>query len=377
MKKYNIGILANAISDEGKEVYLNKFIDVFKPLSEELFIIDGNFPERLDKKIHIIDMKIGLGKISKFSLFKRFILIQLKSTFYILKVLRFIDILVFFGALATISIILAKSMGKKTIIVAGGSAWKSVEAEYSRKPQGVCGSIYIIIFKMIENISFVLSDKIIVESEQAIDFLDLHNYRNKIAVASNMYLDLNKYNITKKLENKKDLVGFISRLNEGKGIMNFVYAIPLILQKFKDAEFLIGGDGLLFNNVKAELANRNLTSKVTLTGWIPHENVPGYFNELKLLVFPSYSEGIPNVISESMACGVVVLATPVGGIPDLVIDGKTGFILENNDPETIAERVLLALNDPNLSEIAANARTHIEERYTYEATVDRFKRLIY
>lgn len=375
--KYTIGIVANAISDEGKNIYLNKFINLFKPLSEEIFVIDGDLPKSHNKKIHIIDMKIGSGEKSTFSLFKRFILIQLKSPFYLLKIIKYVDILIFFGAVTISSIMLAKFTGKKIIILAGGSAWKTIEAGHIRKSLGICRYAYINIFKTIERIGFALSDKVVVESESAISFLELNNYENKIAVASNMYLDLDKYRITKKIEYKKNIVGFISRLNEGKGIMNFVYAIPLILREFEGVEFLIGGDGLLFNRVKSELEDKDLIDKVTLIGWIPNEIIPKYLNDLKLLVFPSYSEGTPNIISESMACGVVVLATAVGGIPDLVLDGKTGFILENNDPETIAKQVILVLNDPNLGEIAANARRYVEERYTYDAIVERFERIIY
>ena len=132
----------------------------------------------------------------------------------------------------------------------------------------------------------------------------------------------------------------------------------------------------MLNEIKNELKNKGSYDKVELTGWIPHNEFPDYLNELKLLVFPSYSEGLSNVVLESMACGTLVLATPVGGVLDLINDGVTGFILKNNSPECIAENVMRALNHQNLDEIAKNARKLIEEEYTYEAAVERYRKIL-
>jgi glycosyltransferase involved in cell wall biosynthesis len=106
-----------------------------------------------------------------------------------------------------------------------------------------------------------------------------------------------------------------------------------------------------------------LTARVDLPGWISHDDLPGYLNQLRLLVLPSYTEGLPNIMLEAMACGTPVLATPVGAIPDVIIDGKTGFIMENNSPECIAENVIRALNSPDLERIAENGRRFVEENF--------------
>ena len=121
------------------------------------------------------------------------------------------------------------------------------------------------------------------------------------------------------------------------------------------------------------MIRENRDNKFTFVGWIPHDELPKYLNQLKLLVLPSYTEGLPNIMLEAMACGTPVLATPVGAIPEVIKDEETGFILKNNSPECIAENVMRALEHPNLGEIVNNARNLIERKYTYEAAVERYR----
>ncbi len=106
---------------------------------------------------------------------------------------------------------------------------------------------------------------------------------------------------------------------------------------------MIIGDGDLKSNVNKYLSQNGLENNVKLVGWSSHEDLPKYLNSLKLLVIPSYTEGLPNIMLEGMACGTPVLATGVGAIPDIINDEKTGFIMENNSPECIAKKTFSAL----------------------------------
>lgn len=98
---------------------------------------------------------------------------------------------------------------------------------------------------------------------------------------------------------------------------------------------LIGGDGELKESIAASLQEQGVTARVELPGWISHDDLPRYLNQLRLLVLPSYTEGLPNIMLEAMACGTPVLATPVGAIPDVIIDGRTGFVMDNMTPWTL------------------------------------------
>ena len=77
-----------------------------------------------------------------------------------------------------------------------------------------------------------------------------------------------------------------------------------------------------------------------------------------------------------MGCGTSVLATSVGGVPDLIKDGETGFIMEDNSPECIAENVIRALDHLELEKIVKNARALVERDFTYEAAVERYRKLL-
>jgi len=77
-----------------------------------------------------------------------------------------------------------------------------------------------------------------------------------------------------------------------------------------------------------------------------------------------------------MACGTPVLATPVGAIPDVIKDGETGFLMENNSPECIATNVIRALEYPDLEGVAQRARALVEREFTYEKAVERWKEVL-
>ena len=169
-------------------------------------------------------------------------------------------------------------------------------------------------------------------------------------------MDINLFKITKELKERQELIGYIGSLIKMKGVIELAKAFPLILKSHGNIKFLIGGDGVLFGEIVEELKVKGIYNRVKLVGTIPHNEVPNYLNEMKLLILPSYIEGLPGIVQEAMACGTPVLATPVGGVPDLIKDGMSGFILENNSPECIAKNVIRALENPNLEDLVKNAR---------------------
>jgi len=221
-------------------------------------------------------------------------------------------------------------------------------------------------------VCYNLCNSIILYSTSLISYWNLESYRQKIRIAHEHFLNIETFTVTTPLAARPPLIGYIGRLSWEKGVQHLARALPAILSDRQDLRVLIGGDGALKETITAFLQEEGLTIRVDRPGWISHDDLPGYLNQLRLLILPSYTEGLPNIMLEAMACGTPVLAAKVGAIPDIITDGKTGFILENNSPECIMENVIRALNSPDLEEIAENGRRFVEENFTFESAVARW-----
>ena len=371
--KPNICVVTLPFVDLVGETILSNFIDILEPLSNELFAITGKFPDRSNKRIHIIRIK-GDDK-KEFTLIRavKYVVKQLRTTYNLIKISKNIDIVIFHigTGIDVLPVLTAKLLGKKTVKVATGLSSNNIKRDNGRL-FGLGTIIFPSIFRILEKINYTLSNRIILYSPLLIKEWK-EKYKSKISIAHEHFLDFDKFKIKKKFNERNNLVGYIGRLSEEKGVLNFVKAIPEIMKKRGDLEFLIGGDGQLRDKIERYLEGENLNDKVKLPGWIPREEFLTYLNELKLFVLPSYTEGLPYTILEAMACGTPVLATPVGAIPDVIKDGETGFIMENNSPECIAENIVRALAHPNINEITKNARALVEEKYNYQAAVDGYR----
>lgn len=359
-------------------VFLADITKILEPLSKKIYIITTIKPMiNSNGKIHTIELKGYREKEPLLTKALKFLLIQLKGSFHLFKISKEVDVVIFHSGsgLYLLPLLAAKLLGKRTIFSASGLYSQIGAPRYKEIAFGFGGIIASFIFKTLEGITFCLSDIILMQSESVINFYGLDRYRSKISIAYTRIIDRSNFKTERNLD-KMNLVGYIGRLGGEKGVMNFVKAMPLILKKDKSLRFLIGGDGPLCDEMKNALKMEGIYAEVTFTGWIPHNKVPNYLNQLKLLVLPSYTEGLPGIVLEAMACGTLVLATPVGGVPDLIKDGETGFIMENNSPECIAENVIRVLAYPNLDKIVKNARELVVKVFTYEATVERYRKIL-
>jgi glycosyltransferase involved in cell wall biosynthesis len=370
MKKTNIGILTFPIGKSGN-IPLSNLVNIVYSLSNDIYLITGNdgysfFKD--DKRIHAYGIKHESGA-SVFARILRYIYTQLKISYNLAKIRRNVDIWIFFigGEGLLLPMLTARLLRTKVVLALAGFPTKGSQVQKDRTSKPT---------EFLSKINLIISNRIVVYSENIVKERGLEKYKNKVSIAKKHFLDLDKFKVKKQFAERKNTIGYIGSLHKIKGVLNFVHAIPKVLEKENEIKFVICGDGVLFNEIKEFISENKLNGKVKLTGWIPHDELPDYLNELKLVVLPSYTEGLPNLMLEAMACGTPVLATPVGAIPDVINDGETGFIMENNSPECIAKNVIRALKHPNLDKIVKNARLLVEREYTYEAAVERYREIL-
>jgi glycosyltransferase involved in cell wall biosynthesis len=372
MKKVysNIGIVTFPLIKAG-EVPLSNLINILRPLSNGIYVVTGkdfSKEDRPNEKLHIVGVahKGGTDALTRII---NYTCTQLKISCMLAIRARNVDFYIFFigGESLLLPMLTAKLLMKKVVLALAGTPVKVAEAvkDTLSKPTGILGEI-----------NFLLSNRIIVYSKNIVKERRLEKYRSKISIAHRHFIDFSSFNAKKKIEERENLVGYMGRLSEEKGILCFIEAIPSVLEKRKDITFLIGGDGNLSTKIRKYVNKQNIGDTVEMVGWIPHEELPDYLNDLKLLVLPSYTEGLPNIMLEAMACGSPVLATPVGGVPDVIKDGETGFILEDNSAGCITKNIIRALNHPDLEEVTKNARKLVEKRFSYEATVQRYRKIL-
>lgn len=354
--------------------FLSDILRILQPLSDKVVLIDGN-TDRINipsEKVEVRDINLAMHFLkdirptiySAILWMMKCILAQVKTSLELIRVRKEVDIVLFYVThpYYLLPLITAKILGKKTIEVVTRS-----------KPNSLLSKI----LNLQDPILFKLLDGISPESKALIKELNLERYKNKILPEGARFIDISCYTIKKKISERKNIIGFIGRLRKEKGVVEFVRAIPPIAKENREIEFLIGGSGDLLDwaNKECRKIEDEYEIRITIPGWIG-ENLSNYLNKLKLLVLPTYSDSFPTIILEATACGTPVLATPVGGIPDVIKDGETGFIMESNSPECIAKNVIRALEHPDLEGIVKNARKLIEEKYTYEAAVERYRGIL-
>ncbi|MBS3166630.1 glycosyltransferase family 4 protein [Candidatus Woesearchaeota archaeon] len=201
-----------------------------------------------------------------------------------------------------------------------------------------------------------------------------------------MGVDLKRFNPNKKrdelkkeLEIKDRFILSVGRLAEKKGIKYLILALPIVLKKFPKLKLVIIGDGpekeKLMNLVKEVKLEKN----ILFANKLINNKLPEYYATADLFVGPSIvtlsgdTEGLGVVFLEALASETPVIGSNVGGIPDIIKDGKTGLLVEQKNSEKLAETIIYALSNYEESKsLAKNGREYIKARYSWENVSNKF-----
>jgi glycosyltransferase involved in cell wall biosynthesis len=169
------------------------------------------------------------------------------------------------------------------------------------------------------------------------------------------------------------LVGLISYLRSYKGHEYFIEAASMLAARRDDVSFVIVGEGPEEAAIRSRIEQLGLSGRIRMLGF--REDLLNVFRSFDLFAIPSVEgDTIPQVLMQALAIGLPVVSTTVGSIPDVVIDGETGFVVPPRDGPALAERTARLLDDADLrSRMGRQGRSMVERDYSLEHMLDRME----
>ncbi len=191
----------------------------------------------------------------------------------------------------------------------------------------------------------------------------IYNDENKIS-----FYESEKTGIRTELGIKPDekMISLIGRLSGEKGHEILIKAAELITKKRKDLKFVIIGEGVLYDYIEKLIAEKNLQDNFVLSGF--KENIKKFIAASDLIIVPSGLEGMGSIIIESCAMKKAVIASDVGGIPEIIKNNETGLLFKNGDFSELAEKIMYLIDKYDLIEnLALNCYNEVVKKFDAKA----------
>ena len=168
----------------------------------------------------------------------------------------------------------------------------------------------------------------------------------------------------------------LGRLDPVKGFDVALRAFSSVLDRFPAARLVIAGDGPERPELEREIVELGLQDVVDMVGWVHPDQVPALMNTATLVVMPSRSEGIPHVALEAGLMARPVVATSVGGLPEVIVHQQTGLLVGPEDSSALAAAVISVLGNPDRSaEMGQAARVRVRELFSWDRYVGAYDAL--
>ncbi len=190
-------------------------------------------------------------------------------------------------------------------------------------------------------------------------------------------IDLEKYSNMPK--NSKQVNGktilFVGRLHPVKGVQYLIEAMAITHQEMPDVKLIIVGEGIEREKLEGLTKQLDLKGCIQFVGRVPQEKIPLFMQQADIFVLPSLAEGFPNVLLEAMACGLPIVATRVGGIPEIIEDGRNGFLVNPKKPDEIADKLLFISRNKSITwKISKNNKEKVK-KYNWDNTVSNLEEI--
>ena len=227
--------------------------------------------------------------------------------------------------------------------------------------------------KIIDSCAFVSAT-----SSSAVEFLRSLGVKRRIEKLPNC-LDTEKFrpDIKTNLEEKLGLqdhrsILFVGRLHKEKGVKYLVKAFRIIRDRYLDTKLILAGNGPERKNLELQVTKLNLQNDVVFLNYFPYKKMPELYNVCDIFVLPSVVEPFGMVLIEAMACGKPVIGSKVGGISDIIENGKNGFLIEPRNSYQLAEKIKILLSDEELRiGFGRKGRAKIQNTFSYVAVAQK------
>lgn len=178
---------------------------------------------------------------------------------------------------------------------------------------------------------------------------------------------------TSGLGDRRPIVGYLGQLvwdEKARGVAHLVRAMKTVRASVPSATLVVAGSGPRRKALE-DLAAGEVPGGVVFLGDVP-DPVPRFYRAIDLYAHISFQEGLPLAVLEAMACESPVVASPIGGIPEVVRDGQNGFLV-SGEPAEVAARIVEILSSPELAErLVANAKADVAHRFSWKRAGERF-----
>lgn len=194
-------------------------------------------------------------------------------------------------------------------------------------------------------------------------------------IDSERFENLSRESIRKKLkiEDNEKIITFVGTLRPVKGLKYLIKAMKFMIEENKNVKLMLVGDGEEREELESLVEDFGLKERVEFIGRVQNEEIPQYLVTSDVFVLPSLSEGFPVTILEAMASELPIVATKVGGLPEIIKDGENGFLVEPKYPEKIAEMVLLVLGNDELRERISKKNKEKAKDYSWDCVVEQLE----
>jgi len=186
------------------------------------------------------------------------------------------------------------------------------------------------------------------------------------------------FKLFKPKDKKQNYLFTVSRLDKQKNIDIIIKAFILLPERIKKNYLLeIAGEGVEKDNLVKLVSKLNLSDKVIFSGWIPEKDLPAKYAKAKLVLFAAKNEPFGIVLVEAMACGTPVIAFKSGGVKESVVNGQTGILIEKNNPDFLAEKIIELLDKPDfLAKMGKKARQHVKENFSWNIAAEKIDKFL-